>query len=149
MFKVILGSFSALVSKWPVSLKGLAIEEMDWNLGGMVSYIYGVPVTFLVLKAILGSFSTVLSKWRVSCCWAKTSEIGGLGQGGGVGVGLIGSTWGTLDLSLRSSQLGIIYCICPVTRKRLSVRWNWLKLEGGGVTSEHIWANHQKSSIKP
>ncbi len=58
VFKVILGSFGAIVSKWPVCRKWLVV---------------------VVFKVILGSFGSFVSKWPVCRKWlvvvAKRSQI--------------------------------------------------------------------------
>ena len=67
MFNVILGSFGALVSKWPVTREWLAVEQNSrrakrteiWDSGG--SCHMGGTFDLLVLKVILGSFSALVS----------------------------------------------------------------------------------------
>ena len=44
MFMVMLGLFGALVSKWPITRKFLAIEQ-NGHLG-VVVHLHGVPLTF-------------------------------------------------------------------------------------------------------
>ena len=61
--KVILGSFGALVSKWPVTRKQLSIEQNGLKFGVSRVVLTCIWVTFdrLVFKVILGSFDALVS----------------------------------------------------------------------------------------
>ena len=67
VLKVILGSFSALVSNWPVTRKRLAVERngVKFGLGVVVICIWD-GFDLLMFKGILGSFSALVTKWPVT-----------------------------------------------------------------------------------
>ena len=63
-----MGSFSALVSKWPVSRKVLVIERNGVKFGDPWTIVINIWGTFELVgfKVILGSFGALVSKWPVS-----------------------------------------------------------------------------------
>ncbi len=63
VFKIILGSFGTLVSKWPVSkTAGRRAKQCEiWDSGGSCS-----TIDLLVFNAISGSFRALVSKWPVT-----------------------------------------------------------------------------------
>ena len=68
MFKVILGSFGTLVSKWPVSRKRLVLRMKRseiWDSWILVTYIWGT-YDLVVFNVILGSFGALVSKCPVT-----------------------------------------------------------------------------------
>ncbi len=77
VFKVILGSFNALASNWPVPRNWLAVEQKGvqfWDSGVVAISIYLCIYTFdfiLVSKVILGSFGVLVSKMA---CSSKTAD---------------------------------------------------------------------------
>ncbi len=67
VFKVILGSFGALFSKWPVTRKRTLVErnsEISASLI-LVTHVWGT-FDLVGFKVILGSFGTLFSKWLVT-----------------------------------------------------------------------------------
>ena len=69
LFKAISGWFVALVSKWPVTRKRLAVEQSEiWDSGVGVMWIWG-SIELYLFDAMLGiSLRTfgALSKWHVT-----------------------------------------------------------------------------------
>ncbi len=77
VFKVILGSFGVLVSKWPV-IHHRAKRIEIWDPTVVVICVWGT-YNFLVFKVILGSFREFVYKWPCKSKMAgrrvKQSEI--------------------------------------------------------------------------
>ncbi len=63
VFKVILGSFGALVSEWPLTRKGLAVEQNGLKVGtqSLLQHLYRVPFTLYCLRSF-GGHSVHLSR---------------------------------------------------------------------------------------
>ncbi len=61
-FRVLLGSFGGLVSKWPVTRKWLAVEQETeiWDSLVVVTCMWGI-FDLLVFKVSLGSFDVLVS----------------------------------------------------------------------------------------
>ena len=64
VFKIILGSFGTLVSKWPVTRKQLAVERNSVKLGTLGGSCSTIDL--LVFNVISGSFRAIVSKWPVT-----------------------------------------------------------------------------------
>ena len=106
MFKVILGSFGALVSKWPVIWKRLAVER-----NGVKFACRFWPFS---VKVILGSFvarvwkwSEILESWIIVIC--------------------IPGTYGLLVFKVNLGSFGALVSKWPVTGKQLAVERNEVK----------------------
>ncbi len=69
VFNSILGFFGALVSKWPVTQKRLAVEQNGLKFRTKVicgMYILWGSFDLLVFRFILSSFSVFVPKWPVT-----------------------------------------------------------------------------------
>ncbi len=133
VFHIILGSFGAVVLKWPVfrkwlvSNKGWPSSRTDWNLGLVdTSYTHMGYIWRCRFNVILESFGTLVSKWPVSHK-RLVVEQNGLKFGAGI---LVTHIWGTFDLvgfTVILESFDALVLKCSVFQKGLVVRKNWLK----------------------
>ncbi len=131
VFKVILGSFGVLVSKWPVSRKRLAVEQKSSEIWLGDSYTYIGYFDLVGVKVNLGSFGAFVSKWPV---FQKRLVI----EWKGVKFGLVDTSNIYMGHILPCSVQGhtglfsSLVSKLPVSRKRLDVQRNWVKFGNQG-----------------
>ncbi len=109
MFKVILVSFGALVSKWPITKKTPARRRAKWSAIWdywiLVTPIWG-PYVLVVFKVILGAFDTLVSKWPVCQKWLLVERNGVKHESQGQQLYICG----VILPCIVQSQFGVIQC---------------------------------------
>ncbi len=63
VFKIILGSFSTLISKWCATQKRLSVQQRELQFGTRILqgiyYLYGVPLNWWCSRSFWGSFGAM------------------------------------------------------------------------------------------
>ena len=128
VFKVIWGSFSALVSKWPVSQKGLVVERNGVKFMNHAHYLYIYRVIWPC--GVQGQFGVIQCTCLKMACIskraghrAKRSEIWDSWT-------IVINIWGTFELvgfKVILGSFGALVSKWPVSRKGLVVERNGVK----------------------